>query len=167
MKYSAKDRIRFWSNVSIAAGGCAEWKGAKTGTGYGHFWHSGRLVLAHRVAFELAFGEIPCLEGADHRGACILHRCDNPACVNPEHLFVGTHLDNMRDMDRKGRRMSLAGALNPRAKLAPEDVSEIRKLRGQVSQRALAAKYGVSHAQIGHIQRGTSWSREFPEVARG
>jgi hypothetical protein len=164
LKYSARDRVRFWSNVSIAAGGCAEWNGSITSSGYGTFWHSGKLRAAHRVAFELAFGNIPDMVGADQRGTCILHRCDNPRCVNPEHLFVGTHADNMVDMDSKGRRVSLPGVSNPRAVLEPEEVSEIRKLRGQVSQRALALRFGVSKSQVGNIQRGDAWVRE---VKRG
>lgn len=162
LKYSARDRVRFWSNVNIAAGGCAEWTGARRSDGYGSFWHSGKLMAAHRVAFELAFGDIPDMVGADQRGTCILHRCDNPRCVNPEHLVAGTHADNMGDMDSKGRRVSLPGGSNPRAVLEPEEVAEIRKLRGQVSQRTLARRFGVSKSQIGNIQRGDAWVREHP-----
>lgn len=76
--------------------GCIEWVGAGNGKGYGMLWDGSRARLAHRIAYEIANGQIP-------DGMCILHRCDNRSCVNPEHLFLGTISDNNRDMTEKGR----------------------------------------------------------------
>jgi len=162
--YSAKDRIRFWSKTVVVAGGCIEWRGAAQAGGYGNFYHDGRLKRATHVAWELAYGPLPEVPGADFRGTCVCHRCDNPCCVNFEHLFLGSHADNMRDMDAKGRRVVLRSEDNPRAKLAPEDVAAIRA--SDRSQRALARIYGVSKSQIGNIKRREQWNRmsQWPEV---
>lgn len=77
--------------------GCWEWFGGASADGYGRFTHKGRKLLAHRVSWEVHSGSIP-------RGMLVLHRCDNPPCVNPSHLFLGTHKDNAQDRERKGRR---------------------------------------------------------------
>jgi hypothetical protein len=92
---------RFWSKVEKVQSGCWLWKASKRNKGYGAFtWHgnSGELVqgLAHRFSYELHFKEIP-------KGICVLHRCDVPSCVNPEHLFLGTKQENNDDMCKKGR----------------------------------------------------------------
>lgn len=90
---------RFWAKVD-RTDDCWTWTAATTGSGYGRFGHQnarGGWVAAHRFAYELANGPIP-------DGMFVCHKCDNPPCVNPSHLFLGTHQDNMRDMDAKGRR---------------------------------------------------------------
>lgn len=97
-----KNEPTFWKKVDIRSGdACWEWKSAKNSTGYGlhgiKIDGKGRCFLAHRVAWVLRNGQIPA-------GMCVCHRCDNPSCVNPAHLFLGTNLDNVRDMDSKGRR---------------------------------------------------------------
>ncbi len=86
--------------------GCIEWKGHKDPKGYGRFSSHGGEVLTHRIAYLMHYGEIP---DAMH----VLHRCDNPSCVNPSHLFLGTNQDNMDDMVRKGRSSKLFGKANP------------------------------------------------------
>jgi hypothetical protein len=87
---------KFWDNVQRDAGECWNWTGWENGSGYGKIWHRGRALYAHRVSLELAGIEIP-------TGSEVLHSCDNPRCVNPAHLRLGSHLDNMRDMASKGR----------------------------------------------------------------
>lgn len=87
---------RFWSKVQ-KTDGCWEWQGGHFTHGYGRAWDGERQVLAHRLAFVLASGAIP-------DGMHVLHKCDVPLCVNPEHLFLGTHADNMADCGEKGRR---------------------------------------------------------------
>lgn len=109
---------------------CWEWQAAKDGHGYGAISADGarRTLQAHRVSYELANGLIPA-------GMHVLHRCDNPSCVNPGHLFTGTHADNMRDMGAKGR-------LTHRKKLTVDEVRAICEPTG--STRAIARKVGVS-----------------------
>ena len=92
---------RFWDKVD-KSGRCWEWLAAKNSSGYGRLNNNGRNHLAHRVAWILTNGPIP--EG-DHYGTiCVLHHCDNPPCVNPAHLFLGTIQDNVNDMIEKGRQ---------------------------------------------------------------
>jgi len=90
---------------------CWEFTGARKHNGHGYFWDGSKLILAHRYSYEQHFGPIP-------EGLCILHKCDNPPCVNPEHLFVGTKSDNIKDRDKKGRCYSLEnGTLMQREQL--------------------------------------------------
>lgn len=160
--HSARAHRRFWKKTSVAPGGCIVWTADTSADGYGRFWHAGRLVQAHVFAYEAVVGPVPALEGADCRGTCLLHRCDNPRCVNPEHLTPGTHIDNMADMAAKGRRAVAAGALNGNARLTPEQVAEIRALEGHASARALGRRFGVSKTTIRAIQTGRQWRREMP-----
>lgn len=133
------------------ATGCWIWTAATMGSGYGVVRHHGHLTGAHRVSWELRNGLIP-------EGAVILHRCDNPPCVNPDHLSVGTHADNMADMKAKGRQ--------GRAKLTPDDVRAIRQafIRGSrlFGVRGLARRFGVSRRAIDFVVRGESWTQVSP-----
>lgn len=88
--------MRFWNRVNKTEDGCWEWTGSKLPTGYGHLKFDNIQTYAHRVSWSLCVGEIP-------DGLCVLHHCDNPCCVKPDHLFLGTMLDNMHDRDAKGR----------------------------------------------------------------
>jgi len=130
---------------------CWEWTGGKAGIGYGTIHQDGRgTVRAHRVSFELFNGPIP-------DGLCVLHRCDNPGCVNPTHLFLGDHQDNMADRDAKER--TLRGRKHPRAKLTESDVRTIhQRLADGYTQNEIAESLGVTQAQISHISRGHQWS---------
>ena len=98
---------RFWEKVDKKnKNGCWMWIGHTRGNGklqYGKFDIHGKQISAHRMSWILTNGDIPDIHGTDKRGTCILHKCDNTLCVNPSHLFVGTHADNMRDKVIKGR----------------------------------------------------------------
>jgi len=130
------------------AEGCWLWHGATAPGGYGSFGVPGRTTVAHRVAYELYVGTIP-------EGTFVLHKCDTPACVNPDHLFLGSHQDNMRDKWAKGRQ-SHVGQRNPKAKLTEEDVLAIRA--DPRSYTAIAEDYPVTSTTIGGIKRRERWT---------
>ena len=96
---------RFWGKVNkLTDDKCWKWTGAtrgKEGVLYGVAWDGEKLIGAHRYSYELRHGEIP--EGGEYRGMCVCHSCDTPLCVNPDHLFLGTHKNNMEDKVKKGR----------------------------------------------------------------
>ncbi len=153
---------RFWAKVEM--GGvedCWPCLHAMKDGRYGVFTADGRSYAAHRVAWELTNGPIP-------DGMHVLHLCDNRPCCNPRHLFLGTHQDNMRDRNEKGRQARgektvhpHPGEKNGRAKLTSEQVVEIRQRRSAGEYlKVLSADYGVSLGQIGHIARGDSWAIE-------
>lgn len=124
-------------------GGCWIWQGTTSEAGYGSLQVDNVPHYAHRYAYALWYGPIP-------EGKIVCHHCDNPACVNPEHLFVGTYQDNMDDMKAKGR-----GSHTNNVKLQPHQVLEIRA--SSKSERALAKQYGVSRSSIGAIRRKEIW----------
>jgi hypothetical protein len=111
-------------------------------------WRNGKQSSAHRLAWEDANGPIP-------DGMHVLHSCHNPACVNPDHLRLGTHQDNMRD--RQEAQRQARGSTNGRSKLTEDQVLEIWKLKGKVTQRTLAERFGVSIKAVGHIHSGYRW----------
>lgn len=145
---------RFWLNVEKSTG-CWKWKSATTTAGYGVFGINGKVVYAHRAAWEKKNGNIP-------KGVHVLHRCDNPPCINPKHLFLGTPADNCFDKELKGRGMMkrYSGENNWQSKLNKNEVSEIRNLYslGKLSQRAIAKKYKVSQPNISGIINMDLWS---------
>lgn len=145
-KLSPIEIAQFWSRVDAGpAFQCWEWKGAKNATGYGRCHGTG----AHRVAYELANGEIP-------DGMLIRHKCDNPMCCNPKHLVPGTHRQNSGDMVARGRH--LRGERNPRSKLSEDDAREILRNPERMGVRALAKRFGVSPATVSLIRSGDRWS---------
>ncbi len=146
---------RFWPKVR--KGGpeeCWEWLASKYPGGYGAFGVRGTGSRpAHRVAWMLVNGDID-------NGLEVCHRCDTPACVNPAHLFLGTHQDNMTDMVTKGRsRSGMYGEAHTSAKLTEQGVVDIRRryAAGGVSQQFLADEYGVSQAVISHVVLRRTW----------
>lgn len=148
-------RERFYEKIiPVAESGCWLWIAHILNNGYGQFWDGDKLVLAHRFSYALSFGE---LGGMD-----VLHKCDVPSCVNPAHLFLGSHADNMADMARKGRsnrEWKVRGSDATPSRLSADQVLEIRKLyaSGGHSQRKIAAMFGVSQPAIKCITRRQVW----------
>jgi hypothetical protein len=148
---------RFWAKARKSADpdGCWAWTAARNPLGYGEFRaktdRRAGMDLAHRVAYELTYGPIPL-------GMQVCHRCDNPSCVRPDHLFLGSNADNVADRQAKGRSGSARGAQNPNAKLDIERVAEIRRRHaaGETTV-ALGAEFGVTATLIGLIARRKVW----------
>ena len=146
----------FWSQVpgTQSPDHCWEWSGSRTLGGYGTLSFRRRRVYAHRLSVTLAGIDVP-------EGMVVMHSCDNPPCVNPAHLRVGTQEDNVRDKVEKGRHYAGVrpmGSEHHAAKLAEEDVREMRRNhRPGDSRRALAAKYGVSSSAIDAVLDGRKW----------
>lgn len=158
------DESKFWSKVSAPnANGCREWQGFRMKHGYGRVkTGNGRGTLAHRLAWALTHGPIPAAEG--HHGTLVVcHRCDNPPCCNPAHLFLGTQQDNIRDRDEKGRCGArgrvMRGEASGAAKLTDAAVLEIRAARASGATTVeLGRQYGVSSSVISRAARGLTWS---------
>ena len=128
---------------------CWVWTGSKDQNGYGMFWFDGRVQRASRVSWQLYNKEqIPTRSN-------ICHRCDNPSCVNPNHLFLGTYSDNLQDCWDKRRRAAPMGVLNPKAKLTEEQVREIKQ--SNLTSTELSRLYPVSRQQISYIRHGKKW----------
>jgi HNH endonuclease len=143
---------RFWANVRKTHG-CWEWTASTTNRGYGRLRRNGSTSdSAHRISWELHFGKIP-------DGLCVLHDCDNRRCVRPDHLFLGTQLDNVRNMDAKNRRSRPKGSQNVRAKLTEADVLTIRACHaiGDTTLQVLASRYNVNKTAIWKIIQRKRW----------
>jgi len=149
---------KFWRRVDKSSG-CWIWtgpKGPEPGHNYGKLmWHN-KYMRAHRVAYELMVGPIP-------EGLCVLHSCDNPLCVNPNHLFLGTQLDNIRDRDAKGRAPSVESCSHPKLTWAEVDDIRARYAKGSITQRELASEHHVHISTISLIVRYLRWNRPRPE----
>lgn len=156
---------RFLSKCD-ANGDCWQWSGSVTSKGYGRFSYNGKAERAHRVSWLLHFGPIP-------DGMLVCHRCDNPGCVNPDHLFLGTAAENTMDMDAKGRRVNapltgddhyarqdpsrvLRGEQSAPAKLTVQQVIAIRA--SSETQTRLARRYGITQAAVSSIIRRRTWA---------
>jgi HNH endonuclease len=145
---------RLLALVRVAASGCWEFTGHRR-RGYGTFWLRGTNVQAHRASWLIHHGEVPA-------GQHVCHRCDNRACVNPEHLFLGTAADNIADKCAKGRQAK--GSDNGRAKLTERDVAEIRwRIRNGARDPQLAGAWGVSVSLIKQIRRRQVWRHVQPQ----
>ena len=164
-----KQEQNFWAKVDKTPGfgpngDCWEWIASKNECGYGWFRIGKYTYKAHRAVYKLIYGLIPI-------NLCILHSCDNPSCVNPSHLWLGTQIDNIRDKVKKGRGRpgGASGDKNgmhthpestsPRAKLTADQVLEIRAeyAKGKHSYRELGNKWGINHSVIGKIIRRETW----------
>ncbi len=161
---------RFWAKVEKTAD-CWLWRGGLNENGYGVFRLNNRTVLSHRVAYELSNGTIP-------DGLLVCHHCDNPPCMRPDHLFIGTNADNVRDRVEKGRSAKggaakgekhwskthperiARGEKHGRAVLAEEEVRAIRSRyqTGVITQYRLAEEFGVRKGTISRVLRRESWA---------
>lgn len=167
-----KNRVfdRLVSHIEInPISACWEWVGSKR-NGYGRMIVGSRTdgtrrsMSAHRVSYEIVYGEIP--EGME-----VCHKCDNPSCVNPNHLFLGTRQDNIDDRERKGRNVFFVGEEQPRAKLTKKAVKDARWERAYkgTSFQMLADRYGVSKKTMMNAIKGVTWKcvAYIPEPPKG
>lgn len=167
------DVDKFWSRAKRTPNGCWEWQGAKS-CGYGVVYFQKRNAFTHRLAWNITHGAIP-------DGMFVCHKCDNPPCVNPDHLFLGTPTDNVHDMRDKGRLVPptgmkhwaardperARGERNGSAKLTQANVDSIRAAleRGE-RPRSLADSNGVSVSTIYSIARGDNWGNRHGSMYR-
>lgn len=148
---------KFWEKVNISGpNDCWNWFAkAKTDFGYGRMTHGrGVHLKSHRISWFLTNGEIPA-------GMCVCHKCDNPACCNPNHLFLGTKKDNSQDMKAKNRMVLppvKAGEKHHNSKIPSSDLPYVRS--GVLTRRQFAKKYGVSYQTIYRIQKNQSRANE-------
>ena len=129
---------------------CWIWTGAKLPRGYGRFYYRGKPRYAHRVSIEILGGQCP------RDDQVVMHSCDNPQCVNPEHLSIGTQTDNMRDAAAKGRTVNVndwSGNNNPKSKLSTDQVREIQR-RLSLGERPvdLSIEFGVTRTRVSQLR---------------
>lgn len=147
IRTGVKDQLEHYTMFEPNSG-CWLWTGAVDKDGYGKLTVKYQDVRAHRVSYETYTGAIP-------EGLVACHKCDTPACINPDHLFLGTHADNIADRDAKGRHIPRYGADNGSAKLTEESVRAIRSANG--SQKSIGSGFGVSQSIVSLIKRGERW----------
>jgi hypothetical protein len=138
-------------NFTVKTNGCWKWTGGKTAQGYGNIWFDGSLRRANRIRWQLCFGEIP-------EGMLVLHKCDNPECTNPDHLFIGTQKDNMQDMIQKGRGRKANGSSHYMSKFTEQDILEMRKLSKEGHDiNYISEKFSAKKGTIRAIINRTNW----------
>ena len=141
---------RFWSKVDIADG-CWNWTASKTKDGYGNIGANGKVVRAHRLCYEMEKGPIP-------EGLHVLHKCDNPSCVNPAHLWIGINYDNVKDRDKKGRQVTPLGQYHGKSKTDMHTVRSIKcKLKDGISAYQIAREHNVPPRRVYDIKYGNCW----------
>ena len=142
---------RFWSKVDKTSNpnGCWEWTASKYKDGYGRYWINNKTLRAHRYSYEIH--NIPITNDL-----YVCHTCDNPACVNPAHLFLGTPKDNMDDKVSKGRCQDQKGLKNPFVKLSEADILDIRSRK--LSSNQYIKKYGISQTHFYAIINRKTWT---------
>lgn len=144
-------QTRFWARVR-KGDGCWEWQGHRSPKGYGAFKDAGsKIIPAHRAAYEMEVGPIPA-------GHVVMHRCDNPPCVNPTHLTTGTVRENNEDRDAKGRQVAPKGSKHGMATITEDVVRAIRSAKAQgVMQAEIARQFGVSEVVVSSVVRRKTW----------
>lgn len=148
---------RFWSKVNKLPGddACWEWVACCNDFGYGQFWADVRVAPAHRISWTMRNGPVP-------DGLHVLHKCDNPRCVNPNHLFLGTNIDNVHDRHTKGRdgHGEVRGETHGMVKLTEARVRELRSRYGDgrpATRRALGVEFGISQTTVYRIATRRLW----------
>lgn len=145
-----EERLKFYG-WDVTDPGCWEWRGPRHSDGYGRVAVGGARTGAHRLAYEAWVGPIP-------EGQIVRHKCDNPPCINPDHLEVGTNKDNTHDMIRRGRFVRVYGERANGSKLTAHQVLEvIRRHHDGQTVRSIAAHFGVVESTIRHILAGRTW----------
>jgi len=147
MKMTVREILMF--NCIEVESGCWEWQGGKSGKNYGSICINGKNWLAHRLSYNTLVGLIP-------KGKHVLHNCDNPPCINPSHLYIGTAQDNMNDKYARGRS-NHCGEDHLDTPLLASDIRRIRRLKKDYTLKELGAMYGVSHIAIWKIVHRRSW----------
>lgn len=154
--------LRFWSRVK-KSDACWDWVGNSwTADGYGYISVKRRMIRAHRFSYALHYGPIP-------KGQFVCHKCDRPACVRPDHLFLGSPRDNVLDMYGKKRNRNPRGEQAPKARLTENQVIAIRgehKDAG-LSAKQIAALYGIKSCTVSNIQAGRVWKHLLKENKNG
>jgi hypothetical protein len=138
---------------AVSENGCWNWVATKDRDGYGLLTHHrGKQIRAHRASYEFHVAKIPV-------GLLVCHSCDNPSCINPNHLFVGTSKENTRDMLDKNRRPVLRGERHPNAKLTNDQVTQIKQLRSENRLlKDIANQFNISFQTVSSITKGTTWN---------
>lgn len=152
MNLTPDEISRFWEKVDKTES-CWNWTAGVTHNGYGRFKVRGKTRRAHRISLFIATGTYPTDE------ICVCHKCDNPRCVKPEHLFLGTTSDNLKDRDAKGRLRPVKGVKHGMARLTEEEVTRIRSLYpfSGLTQTAIAETFGISRRMVGNIVSYKNW----------
>ena len=147
---------RFWSKVNKTEG-CWEWNAGCVNGSYGQFRYEGKSILSHRLSYMITHPMT--IDLREHPKICVCHTCDNPKCVNPAHLWLGTHTDNMKDMWKKGKQHITKGEKNARSKLTEQQVREIREkyAKGNTTQKRLADEYGMERSGINGVVNRHNW----------
>jgi len=143
---------RFEEKYIIKDKSCWEWIGSLSNNMYGSFWNGDTYVGAHRMSYELYKEDIP-------KDMCVLHTCDNPRCVNPDHLWIGTREDNNKDRSNKNRNADMQGEKHPQAKLTEQDIKEIRLLNSMkcFMQREIGEIYNITNKHVNNIVKFKIW----------
>lgn len=154
-----EENEKFFSKVHIVPGECWIFLGGWNQDRYGNFWVNGVCDKAHRHSYRLFKGEIP-------TGMLICHTCDNPPCINPDHLYAGTNTDNTRDKMDRGRFASVDGANNPSAFLTEELARDVHAHLHYtyMTQQAIADKFKITKGHVNNIKFGRAWPNLYKEI---
>jgi hypothetical protein len=139
----------------IVTPGCWIWVAGKNKHGYGQFYDGESRHRSHRYSYETYVGPIS-------DSLCVCHRCDNPSCVNPDHLFLATNAENTKDRSQKGRTTRQFGEENKQSKLVVEDILKIRKMAGSNSE--IAEVFSISPSNVSYIKNRKSWAHVPEEI---